>query len=54
MAARVIEENASVVRASYALPNKHYVPVDMGYLNKQNLSPPYVFVSASSLRWSQG
>ncbi|EJD48914.1 uricase [Auricularia subglabra TFB-10046 SS5] len=40
MAARLIEENASVTRASYALPNKHYVPVDMKYLGLQNVSPP--------------
>ncbi|KZV90541.1 uricase [Exidia glandulosa HHB12029] len=40
MATRLIEENAGVTRASYALPNKHYVPVDMKYFGVENMSPP--------------
>lgn len=48
MAARLIAENAGVTRASYALPNKHYVPVDMKYLGVENVSPPCVQVVAFS------
>ncbi|KAJ3807628.1 uricase [Lentinula lateritia] len=33
------DENAGVQSASYALPNKHYIPVDMGYMGEDNLTP---------------
>ncbi|PPQ72095.1 hypothetical protein CVT26_006873 [Gymnopilus dilepis] len=39
MAQRVIAENASVQTVTYALPNKHYVPVDMRYIGVDNLTP---------------
>lgn len=39
MAQRVIAENAGVQDVSYALPNKHYIPVDMRYLGLDNLTP---------------
>ncbi|KAJ7695785.1 uricase [Mycena rosella] len=39
MAQRIISENAHVQSASYALPNKHYIPVDMSYLGIENLVP---------------
>jgi len=39
MAQRIITENASVQNVSYALPNKHYIPVDMKYLGIDNTSP---------------
>ncbi|KAJ7664403.1 hypothetical protein DFH06DRAFT_1187675 [Mycena polygramma] len=39
MAQRVIAENAHVQTASYALPNKHYIPVDMRYLGVDNMTP---------------
>ncbi|KAJ7082633.1 hypothetical protein B0H15DRAFT_852173 [Mycena belliarum] len=39
MAQRVLAENASVLTVSYALPNKHYIPVDMRYLGVENLVP---------------
>lgn len=42
MAQRVIAENAGIQDVSYALPNKHYIPVDMRYLGIDNLTP-YVF-----------
>ncbi|KAF4609640.1 hypothetical protein D9613_011947 [Agrocybe pediades] len=48
MAQRVVAENASVNSVSYALPNKHYIPVDMRYLNTDNLTPyvehPFTFI----------
>ena len=39
MAQRIIAENALVQSVTYGLPNKHYVPVDMGYLGVDNLTP---------------
>ena len=46
MGRRLIEENAAVDRATYTLPNKHYIPVDMNYIGIDNSSP---FQSASFL-----
>ena len=39
MGQRIIAENAHVNSVSYALPNKHYVPVDMKYIGLDNMSP---------------
>ncbi|KAG8212881.1 uricase [Butyriboletus roseoflavus] len=39
MGERVIAENAGVAQATYKLPNKHYIPVDMKYLGVDNLTP---------------
>lgn len=39
MGERVIAENAGVEEATYKLPNKHYIPVDMKYLGVDNLTP---------------
>ncbi|KAJ6554309.1 hypothetical protein B0H19DRAFT_1153127 [Mycena capillaripes] len=39
MAGLIIAQNAHVQTVSYALPNKHYIPVDMGYLGVENLVP---------------
>ena len=37
MARLVLAQNAAVQSVSYALPNKHYVPFDMGYIGVENL-----------------
>ncbi|KAF4609638.1 hypothetical protein D9613_011949 [Agrocybe pediades] len=42
MVQHVFAENASVRSVSYALPNKHYIPVDMCYLNIDNLTLPWL------------
>ncbi|KAJ7171070.1 hypothetical protein C8R46DRAFT_1349178 [Mycena filopes] len=39
MAQLIITQNAQVQSVSYSLPNKHYIPVDMGYLGVENLVP---------------
>ena len=39
MAQRVISDNTFIQTVSYALPNKHYIPVDMRYLEVDNLTP---------------
>jgi len=39
MGQRLIKENAGVDRATYSLPNKHYIPVDMKYIGIDNTSP---------------
>lgn len=39
MGQRLIEENAAVDRATYRLPNKHYIPVEMKYIGIDNTSP---------------
>ena len=39
MGQRLINENAAVDRATYTLPNKHYIPVDMKYIGIDNTSP---------------
>lgn len=44
MGQRIIAENAGVQSVSYALPNKHYIPVDMRYIGIDNLTP-YVGLS---------
>jgi urate oxidase len=39
MAQRVIAENKCVDSVTYKLPNKHYIPVDMTYIGKDNITP---------------
>ncbi|KAF8887860.1 hypothetical protein CPB84DRAFT_1786647, partial [Gymnopilus junonius] len=39
MGQRIVAENAGVQTVTYALPNKHYVPVDMKYIGVDNLTP---------------
>jgi urate oxidase len=39
MAQLVIAQNKGVQTISYALPNKHYIPVNMNYIGVKNLSP---------------
>ncbi|KAK7050413.1 uricase [Favolaschia claudopus] len=39
MARLILTENPGVQTVSYALPNKHYIPVDMSYLGVENLVP---------------
>jgi len=39
MGERVISENVGVEEVTYQLPNKHYIPVDMRYLEVDNLTP---------------
>lgn len=50
MGERLIKENAAVDRATYTLPNKHYIPVDMKYIGIDNTSPALaeVFVPVSA------
>ena len=45
MAQRVVSENAFIQTVSYALPNKHYIPVDMKYIGVDNLTPLSIFFS---------
>lgn len=40
MAQRMVSENKGVESATYVLPNKHYIPVDMRYIGVDNVSPP--------------
>ncbi|KAJ7110683.1 hypothetical protein C8R44DRAFT_262145 [Mycena epipterygia] len=39
MARLILAQNAGVQTVAYALPNKHYIPVDMSYLGVENLVP---------------
>ncbi|KAL5504045.1 hypothetical protein ACEPAH_8118 [Sanghuangporus vaninii] len=39
MADQIVQEHKQVLSAAYALPNKHYVPVDMKYIGIDNLTP---------------
>ena len=39
MATQIVGEHGNVVRCAYALPNKHYVPVDMKYIGLDNMTP---------------
>ncbi|KAJ7873488.1 hypothetical protein B0H14DRAFT_136802 [Mycena olivaceomarginata] len=52
MARLIIAQNAHVQTVSYALPNKHYIPVDMGYLGVENLvlAQADVFMSIAAPR----
>ncbi|KAH9850860.1 uricase [Lenzites betulinus] len=40
MAQRIVAEHPHVQSVTYKLPNKHYVPVDMKYIEIDNMSPP--------------
>ncbi|KAG6909535.1 hypothetical protein DXG01_016928 [Tephrocybe rancida] len=40
MAQLVLSQNAGIQSVTYALPNKHYIPVDMRYIGVENVSPP--------------
>lgn len=40
MAQLLLTQNAGIQSVTYALPNKHYIPVDMRYLGVENVSPP--------------
>jgi len=46
MGRRLIEENSAVDRATYSLPNKHYIPVEMKYIGIDNTSPALADVFA--------
>jgi len=46
MGQRLIKENAAVDRATYTLPNKHYLPVNMKYIGIDNTSPALAEVFA--------
>lgn len=39
MAQRILEQCPSIDKVRYALPNKHYIPVDMDYLGLENKKP---------------
>ena len=39
MAQIVLAQNDGVQVVNYALPNKHYLPVDMRYLGVDNVTP---------------
>ncbi|KAI0926301.1 hypothetical protein AcV5_008797 [Taiwanofungus camphoratus] len=53
MAERIVTENGRVESVTYTLPNKHYVPVDMGYIGVDNLTPAKadVFVPLAAPRY---
>ena len=44
MGQRVIAENAGVQKIEYALPNRHYIPVDMKYIGIDNTTPLSTFL----------
>ena len=39
MATQIVSEHAKVLDITYKLPNKHYIPVDMKYINIDNMTP---------------
>ena len=43
-ASKLVEGSPAVHRATYALPNKHFVPVPMDYLGIENVTPACVFL----------
>ena len=52
MAQKLIAQNKFVDQVTYALPNKHYVPVDMKYIGIDNVTPlsiHFIFVSVVPL-----
>ncbi|THH14229.1 hypothetical protein EW146_g6082 [Bondarzewia mesenterica] len=50
MAQRILAEDEYIQSVSYALPNKHYIPVDMKYIGVDNLTPSAaeVFIPVSA------
>jgi hypothetical protein len=49
MAQLIIAQNKGIQSVTYALPNKHYVPVDMRYLAVENMQPSVNYHSRSIL-----
>jgi urate oxidase len=43
MAQLIIAQNKGVQSVTYALPNKHYIPVDMRYMGVENVKPSVNF-----------
>lgn len=39
MGTQIVSEHAKVLNITYKLPNKHYIPVDMKYINIDNMTP---------------
>lgn len=39
MGEQIIEDHEAIGSVTYKLPNKHYVPIDMGYIGVDNLTP---------------
>jgi len=39
MAQQILEKNSTVGSMTYKLPNKHYIPVNLGFMKLENLSP---------------
>ncbi|KAG7094961.1 hypothetical protein E1B28_005762 [Marasmius oreades] len=39
MATQIVQDHPGVASVSYALPNKHFIPVDMKYIQVDNLTP---------------
>ncbi|THH09033.1 hypothetical protein EW145_g2310 [Phellinidium pouzarii] len=39
MAAQLVAEHGRLESVGYALPNRHYVPVDMKYVGIENMTP---------------
>ncbi|KAL0063510.1 hypothetical protein AAF712_009607 [Marasmius tenuissimus] len=48
MATKIVHDHAGVATVSYALPNKHYIPVDMKYIGVDNLTPCVSIISPPS------
>lgn len=46
MGQRLISQNGAVNRATYTLPNKHYIPVDLKFIGIDNTSPALAEVFA--------
>jgi urate oxidase len=47
MADKVLQENGDIEAVSYVLPNKHYVPVEMGYIGIENMEPLSIMTQSS-------
>jgi urate oxidase len=50
MGQRVIAENSGVDSVTYKLPNKHYIPVNMGYIGVDNTTPLSIILYFFSLQ----
>ena len=50
MAQLIIAQNEGIQSVTYALPNKHYIPVDMRYIGIENVKPSVNFLCLLSFR----
>ena len=45
MGQQIVKDHEAIASVTYKLPNKHYVPIDMGYIGVDNMTPCVPFLA---------